>query len=586
VQTDKDDYAPGETVTITGAGFSPNEGVDLLLEEDADIHEPVQWSVTADANGGFVDTSFSPEEHDIGVTFTLTATGQQSTLVARTTFTDGAFALGSNLPVGQLINVGWRMFGSGFAPANTTCSGSPSITGTAIGVNSSSSVLAASPNALRSIEFTAPAVTGYQFQGYSLSSAPATIVDPNAVACFAGTASGSTKYILNYIPGPTQLAFITGPLEGLVGECLGPMTVQSQNSASVALAVTANTTVSLSSDNGGTGAGAFYSDNACSTGTTSVQINAATTNSSDFYYRATGRGDGTHELTGDDTSPNTLTSATQTQTINRAVTSLVYSNEVIVLSGSTLNLRAVLSSAYAGCIAGKTISWRIMPSPLDNSVAFLQLPNSTTDASGVATQSVSTTGWIEGIYDLRAFFPDGDPDCLPIKDDAALAVLTPGNAATGGGFLAGSDVGGGRVNFAFNVRPVPNSDPIAYRGQALIMKTQEWRCKGALAVYGTTADVNIAGGTCDFQIWDPSADGGLGDWIVPAGGEDRPFSIHFVDNGTGRGRNAPPPDQFGFQITGVAPDPSFDLADIKGGNIDVKDSGGSTTTSGGKGKKR
>jgi hypothetical protein len=448
-------------------------------------------------------------------------------------------------------------------------------------------VLAASPNALRSIEFTAPAVAGYQFQGYSLSTAPATIVNSNAVACFAGTAVGvNPKYILNYILGPTKLAFITGPFTGAVGECLGPMTVQSQNSAGAALAVTANTTVALSSDNGGTGAGAFYSDNACSTGTTSVQINVTTTNSSDFYYRATGRGDGTHELTADDTSPNTLTSATQEQTINRAVTSLAYTGDLIVLSGSTLNLRAVLSSAYAGCVAGKTISWRIMPSPLDNSVAFLQLPNSLTDASGVAMRSVSTTGWIEGIYDFRAFFPDGDPNCLPIKDDAALTVLTPGNAATGGGFLAGSDVGGGRVNFGFNVRPVPDSDPIAYRGQALIMKTQEWRCKGALAVYGTTAGVNVAGGMCDFQIWDPTADGGLGDWVIAAGGEDRPFSIHFVDNGTGRGRNAPPPDQFGFQITGVAPDPSFGLADIKGGNIDVKNSDGSTTTTGGNGKKR
>jgi hypothetical protein len=70
-------------------------------------------------------------------------------------------------------------------------------------------------------------------------------------------------------------------------------------------------------------------------------------------------------------------------------------------------------------------------------------------------------------------------------------------------------------------------------------------------------------------------------------GEDRAFTIHFVDNGTGRGRNAPPPDQFGFQIAGITPDPSFALADIKGGNIDVKDSGGSsTTTTGGNGKKK
>jgi hypothetical protein len=296
-------------------------------------------------------------------------------------------------------------------------------------------------------------------------------------------------------------------------------------------------------------------------------------------------GDGGHDVVASATgyTPD----ASQTQTINQAVASLVYTGDLIVLAGSTLNLKAVLSSAYSGCYASKTIQWRIMPSPLDNSEPFLQLTNSTTDASGVATRSVSTTGWIEGIYEIRAFTLGNDPNCVPIKDEAALAVLIPGNAATGGGFLAGSTVGGGRVNFGFNVRPVPNSDPLAYRGQALIMKSQEWRCKGPLTVYGTTDGINIAGGTCDLQIWDPTADGGLGDWVVAPEGEDRPFSIHFVDNGTGRGRNAPPPDQFGFQIAGITPDPSFALADIKGGNIDVKDSGGSsTTTTGGNGKKK
>jgi hypothetical protein len=387
---------------------------------------------------------------------------------------------------------------------------------------------------------------------------------------------------------PPKLAFITTAKTGEVGACLGPIRVQSQDFSGSPLAVGADLTVNLSTANLGTGgAGSFFSNSGCTTATTTTLISSGNTNSSDFYYRATGVGDGGHDVVASATgyTPD----ASQTQTITRATTSLVYTGDLFVLAGSTLNLSAVLSSAFEGCIAGKTISWRVIPSPLDNSDPFLQLTNSTTNGSGVATQTASTTGWIEGIYDFRAFFPDGDPNCLPIKDDAALAVLTPGNAATGGGFLAGSTVGGGRVNFGFNVRPVPNSDPLAYRGQALIMKSQEWRCKGALTVYGTisgTPVVNVAGGTCDFQVWDPTADGGLGDWVVEE--EDRPFSIQFVDNGTGRGRNAPDPDQFGFQITGITPNPSFALADIKGGNIDVKADGGTTTTgtTGGGGKKK
>ena len=58
--------------------------------------------------------------------------------------------------------------------------------------------------------------------------------------------------------------------------------------------------------------------------------------------------------------------------------------------------------------------------------------------------------------------------------------------------------------------------------------------------------------------------------------------------GTGsRGRNGPDPDRFAFQISGITPNPSFALADIKGGNIDVKADGGTTTTgTGGGGKKK
>ncbi|HEU5175473.1 MAG TPA: hypothetical protein VFT96_12010 [Gemmatimonadaceae bacterium] len=579
VTTDKPDYMPGETVTITGAGFAAGELVDLTLVEDAQLHEPRTWTVTADANGGFVDASFSPEEHDLNVIFTLTATGQTSGLVATTTFTDGSFALGSNLPAGTNINVPWRRFGSGFAPANTTCSGTPSLTGTALNVRSTASVLANSANTLQSIEFTAPAVAGYVFVGYARSTDTTTIISSTAVSCFPGTASSQNpKFILKYIPGPTQLAFITGPFTGRVGQCLGPMTVQSQTSANTALAVTATTTVGLSSDNGGTGAGAFYSDASCTTGITSVQIASGSTNSGNFYYRATGRGDGTHELTADDQSPNLLTSATQTQTINKALTTLTYTGDRIVLIGNTLRMRATLSSDFAGCVSGKTIIWALRPDPRDEppqDYVFWFPGNTTTNSSGVATKDLATTAWYEGIYDGRASF-SGDANCEASKDDPAITVLAPGNAATGGGFLAGNKVGGGRVNFGFNVRPVEGSDPTTYRGQFLLLRPEEFRCKGTLDLYGTANGVNYARGTCDFQVWNPLLDGGNGDWEVPSGGEDRQFTIEFIDNGSGK---KSPPDQFGFSIDYVGSyNPSFARATLNGGNIDVKSSTGGVTS--------
>src|SRR5512143_1168083 len=60
VSTDKSDYAPGETVQITGSGFHANETV--TLEVDAtdgfswDYGQP--WTVTTDAQGAFTSNWF------------------------------------------------------------------------------------------------------------------------------------------------------------------------------------------------------------------------------------------------------------------------------------------------------------------------------------------------------------------------------------------------------------------------------------------------------------------------------------------------------------------------------------------------
>lgn len=89
VRTDKDDYAPGETVTITGSGFQAGEAVSIVLHEDPQVHANRTLTSTADASGGFVNTSFAPEVHDLGVRFILTATGAASGRQAQTTFTDG-----------------------------------------------------------------------------------------------------------------------------------------------------------------------------------------------------------------------------------------------------------------------------------------------------------------------------------------------------------------------------------------------------------------------------------------------------------------------------------------------------------------
>jgi hypothetical protein len=92
VSTDKEDYAPGEVVVISGKGWAPREAVHLSLVEQPFADGPHDWHVVADATGAFTDTSFTPGLQHLGVTFTLTATGATSgTSVAM--FTDGNFQI-------------------------------------------------------------------------------------------------------------------------------------------------------------------------------------------------------------------------------------------------------------------------------------------------------------------------------------------------------------------------------------------------------------------------------------------------------------------------------------------------------------
>jgi hypothetical protein len=86
VKTDKEDYAPGTMVTISGSGWKPGEWVALLLKEYPEYDEHQLVDVQADESGDIVSTEFVPDQHDVGIRFYLTAFGEQSQ--AQTTFRD------------------------------------------------------------------------------------------------------------------------------------------------------------------------------------------------------------------------------------------------------------------------------------------------------------------------------------------------------------------------------------------------------------------------------------------------------------------------------------------------------------------
>ena len=50
VSTDKEDYSPGDTVIVTGAGWEPGETVSLLFHEDVD--PPIHPDKTLTRRGG------------------------------------------------------------------------------------------------------------------------------------------------------------------------------------------------------------------------------------------------------------------------------------------------------------------------------------------------------------------------------------------------------------------------------------------------------------------------------------------------------------------------------------------------------
>src|SRR5215813_13479863 len=88
VTTDKIDYVPGERVIISGTGWLPGETVSMYLHREPQTSPDLTFSSTADSSGNFTNNSYIVGPNDIGVTFTLTATGLTSGRTAQTTFTD------------------------------------------------------------------------------------------------------------------------------------------------------------------------------------------------------------------------------------------------------------------------------------------------------------------------------------------------------------------------------------------------------------------------------------------------------------------------------------------------------------------
>jgi hypothetical protein len=89
LETNQDDYSPGEVVHLIGSGWAPNETIHLFMSEEPDTHGDVSRDVIADSSGRFAIHFYDVQAHDVGVLFTLTGTGETSGSTVTVQFTDG-----------------------------------------------------------------------------------------------------------------------------------------------------------------------------------------------------------------------------------------------------------------------------------------------------------------------------------------------------------------------------------------------------------------------------------------------------------------------------------------------------------------
>src|SRR5215211_1694157 len=120
IQSDKADYAPGETVTLTGSNWQPGESVHIYVNDD----EGKTWErnsyVTAD-DGGAIQDQFQLPEWFVA-TYKVTATDSQSG-VATTSFTDGnlIFTTGTSGPAPSSWTVNYTSHNGNNVTPYTSC---------------------------------------------------------------------------------------------------------------------------------------------------------------------------------------------------------------------------------------------------------------------------------------------------------------------------------------------------------------------------------------------------------------------------------------------------------------------------------
>jgi hypothetical protein len=122
IVTDKDDYAPGDTVWFTGAGWASGDTLDIVLTDDPTL-DSHQWSVEIREDGTFRDSTYVVDTEDLGVTFTLTATSRATHKSLTVIFADAQNLGAATLNGGSAVSVAPNASITALLTVTTTGSG-------------------------------------------------------------------------------------------------------------------------------------------------------------------------------------------------------------------------------------------------------------------------------------------------------------------------------------------------------------------------------------------------------------------------------------------------------------------------------
>ncbi len=201
--TDKEDYSPGSTVTIsgdnsvltgTGSGYLPREAVHVTVAGPNGYNSACD-AVTNDTGAWSCQVVLKSDSSAVGE-YTYTSSGQTSGYSESGTFTDGnlAFNLATTdnaAPSNLVWSINWEKFKGNSQNPNTNCSGTADQTGTASQTGntlSSGSLPGISGN--DSGRPTGVTATGYAFNYWS-SSATSTVALTAAQLCETGPNPGT-----------------------------------------------------------------------------------------------------------------------------------------------------------------------------------------------------------------------------------------------------------------------------------------------------------------------------------------------------------------------------------------------------------